>query len=60
VLPSLNAGPGPSPLLRDLVGAGRLGARSGTGFLSWPPGAREAAAQRLAAHVTQQLDRAVP
>jgi 3-hydroxybutyryl-CoA dehydrogenase len=60
VLPSLNADPGPSPLLRDLVAAGRLGVRSGSGFQSWPPGARESAAQRLAAHVTQQLDGAAP
>lgn len=59
VLPSLNAGPGPSPLLRELVAAGRLGARAGSGFLSWPPGAREAAAQRLAAHVTRQLEGAM-
>ena len=55
VLPSLNADPGPSPLLRDLVGAGQLGARTGAGFLSWPPGARESAAQRLAGHIAQQL-----
>lgn len=56
VLPSLNADPGPSALLRELVAAGRLGARTGSGFLSWPPGAREAAAQRLAAHITRQLE----
>jgi 3-hydroxybutyryl-CoA dehydrogenase len=56
VLPSLNRDPEPSPLLRQLVDAGRLGARRGTGFLSWPPGAREAAADRLAAHVTRQLE----
>jgi 3-hydroxybutyryl-CoA dehydrogenase len=55
VLPSLNADPGPSPLLRDLVGAGRLGARTGAGFQSWPPGAHESAAQRLAEHVARQL-----
>jgi 3-hydroxybutyryl-CoA dehydrogenase len=56
VLPSLNADSGPSALLRELVGAGRLGAPTGSGFLTWPPGAREAAAQRLAAHVTRQLE----
>jgi 3-hydroxybutyryl-CoA dehydrogenase len=56
VLPSLNADPGPSPLLHELVAAGRLGARTGSGFGSWPPGARENAAQRLAAHVTRQLE----
>jgi 3-hydroxybutyryl-CoA dehydrogenase len=56
VLPSLNADPGPSPLLRELAGAGRLGARTGAGFFSWPPGARESAAQRLADHVSRQLE----
>jgi 3-hydroxybutyryl-CoA dehydrogenase len=55
VLPSLNADPGPSPLLRDLVAAGQLGARTGGGFRSWPPGARESAAQRLTADVARQL-----
>jgi 3-hydroxybutyryl-CoA dehydrogenase len=56
VLPSLNADPGPSPLLREMVTGGRLGARAGSGFYSWPPGAREAAARRLAAHVTRELE----
>ena len=56
VLPSLNADPGPSPLLRELAAAGRLGARTGSGFGSWPPGSRENAAQRLAEHVTRQLE----
>ena len=56
VLPSLNADPSPSPLLRELVAAGRLGARTGSGFGSWPPGSRENAAQRLAEHVTRQLE----
>jgi 3-hydroxybutyryl-CoA dehydrogenase len=56
VLPSLNTDSGPSPLLRGLVEAGHLGARTGAGFLTWPPGAREAAAQRLAAHITRQLE----
>jgi 3-hydroxybutyryl-CoA dehydrogenase len=56
VLPSLNADPGPSPLLRELVAAGRLGARTGSGFGSWPPGSRDNAAQRLAEHVTRQLE----
>ncbi len=55
VLPSLNRDPHPSPLLRDLVGAGHLGARSGHGFLDWPDGARERTAARLADHITAQL-----
>jgi len=56
VLPSLNADRGPSPLLRELVMAGNLGAPTGHGFFTWPPGARKAAAQRLAEHVTRQLE----
>jgi 3-hydroxybutyryl-CoA dehydrogenase len=56
VLPSLSD-PHPSPLLRELVGRGELGAKSGRGFLDWPPGSRELAAERLAAHVTSQLER---
>jgi 3-hydroxybutyryl-CoA dehydrogenase len=59
VLPSLNADPGPSPLLGELVAGGRLGARTGSGFLSWPPGAREAAAGRLAEHITRQIEGAL-
>jgi 3-hydroxybutyryl-CoA dehydrogenase len=57
VLPSLSTDHGPSPLLRELVAAGQLGARTGSGFFPWPSGAREAAAQRLAAHITTSLRR---
>jgi 3-hydroxybutyryl-CoA dehydrogenase len=56
VLPSLNRAPHPSALLRQKVAVGQLGAKTGKGFLSWPSGAREQAAQRLAAHLRQQLD----
>mgnify|MGYP001192843658 FL=1 len=60
VLPAIDHRPGPSPLLRDLVAAGRLGAKSGSGFLTWEPGDRERAGARLAAHVRSQLtDRAI-
>ncbi|WP_433171405.1 3-hydroxyacyl-CoA dehydrogenase family protein [Actinoallomurus sp. CA-150999] len=55
VLPAINRDPGPSPLLRRLVAAGRLGAKTGEGFLQWGPGERDAAASRLAAHVRTQL-----
>jgi 3-hydroxybutyryl-CoA dehydrogenase len=65
VLPALNRDPHPSPLLRDLVEAGRLGAKTGQGLLRWAPGDRDDAATRLAAHVRRQLsarnrDDAVP
>jgi 3-hydroxybutyryl-CoA dehydrogenase len=55
VLPALDRGTAPSPLLAAHVAAGDLGAKSGRGFLDWPTGAREAAAARLADHVTRQL-----
>jgi 3-hydroxybutyryl-CoA dehydrogenase len=54
VLPSLNRDAGPSSLLRAHVAAGDLGAKTGRGFLAWPPGTREAAARRLRAHVVRQ------
>lgn len=54
-LPQLNSDPNPAQLLREKVKAGQLGAKSGQGFLSWPPGARERAAQRLQEHVEQRL-----
>ncbi|WP_204800764.1 3-hydroxyacyl-CoA dehydrogenase family protein [Mycobacterium riyadhense] len=56
VVPSLNHDPHPSPLLRELVADGQLGARTGRGFLDWPAGAREATAARLAEHIAAQLD----
>lgn len=55
VLPSINRDPHPSPLLQELVAEGKLGAKSGEGFLEWPEGSREAAAARLSAHVSSQL-----
>ena len=56
VLPSLNGDRHAHSHLADLVAAGELGAKSGRGFLTWKPGDREAAAQRLSAHITRQLD----
>jgi 3-hydroxybutyryl-CoA dehydrogenase len=35
VLPAINARPGPSPYLEQLVAAGRLGMKSGAGFHNW-------------------------
>lgn len=55
VIPSLNHDPHPSPLLRELVAVGQLGARTGHGFLDWPAGAREATTARLAQHIAAQL-----
>lgn len=55
VLPSLNRDPHPSPYLEKLVADGHLGAKSGSGFLTWPAGSREAAAARLSTHIQRQL-----
>jgi 3-hydroxybutyryl-CoA dehydrogenase len=55
VLPSINRDPHPSPYLERLVAEGHLGAKTGSGFLVWPDGSREAAAARLSAHVQRQL-----
>jgi 3-hydroxybutyryl-CoA dehydrogenase len=60
VLPTLNRDRAPSPLLGQLIAAGRLGAKSGRGLLDWPAGAREAAARRLDAHVARQLASRTP
>ncbi len=56
VIPNINSDPHPSPLLRELVDAGHLGARTGRGFLDWPHGAREQTAARLAGHISAQLN----
>ena len=58
VLPSINADRHASAYLRELVAQGRLGAKSGQGFLPWPEGRREVAAEQLAAHVAAQVDSA--
>ena len=55
VLPSINSDPHSSPLLRDKVAAGELGAKTGRGFLSWSAGSRDTAAARLAAHISRQV-----
>lgn len=55
ILPLLNNDPQPCGLLRSKVAAGQLGAKSGQGFLSWPPGARERAAARLRHYLERRL-----
>lgn len=56
VIPNINSDSHPNPLLRELVEAGQLGARTGRGFLDWPDGAREETAARLAGHISRQLN----
>ena len=45
VLPAIDATPGPSPYLAQLIQAGRLGMKSGEGFRTWTP--EQQAALRL-------------
>jgi len=55
VIPALNADRDAHPYLAELVAAGDLGAKSGRGFLTWEPGSRDLAAQRLSQHIVRQL-----
>jgi len=55
VLPLLSRQAAPNRVLAELVGHGELGAKTGGGFLPWPPGRRDQTAARLAAHVEGQL-----
>jgi 3-hydroxybutyryl-CoA dehydrogenase len=51
VLADLDNRPNPSPYLRDLVEAGKLGMNSGEGFQSWTPEEAEVIRQRVATHL---------
>ncbi|MEM9630432.1 MAG: 3-hydroxyacyl-CoA dehydrogenase NAD-binding domain-containing protein [Pseudomonadota bacterium] len=51
VLADLDNRPTPSPYLRELVQAGKLGMKSGEGFQSWTPEKAEALRERVAAHL---------
>lgn len=55
VLPSLNRDQEPNALLCRLVAQGDLGAKTGRGFLDWPPHAQQEVTDRLAAHLSGQL-----
>jgi 3-hydroxybutyryl-CoA dehydrogenase len=55
VLPDLDRTPGPLPLLRELVAAGRLGMKAGAGFRNWTEAERAEVHTRLAAHL-QRFD----
>jgi 3-hydroxybutyryl-CoA dehydrogenase len=55
VLPYLDRSTEPNMLLRDLLSAGQLGAKTGRGLLPWPDGAREEARLALASHVVAAL-----
>ena len=55
LFPSLDRDTTPSQNLQNLVADGHLGAKTGSGFLQWEPGDREAAAARLEQHLISQL-----
>jgi 3-hydroxybutyryl-CoA dehydrogenase len=47
VLFDLESRRGPSPYLRGLVAAGKLGVKTGEGFMKWPPGAADQTRARV-------------
>jgi len=51
VLPDLDATPGPSPYLREMVERGDLGMKTGRGFRDWSPGDTDRAQARLLRHL---------
>jgi 3-hydroxybutyryl-CoA dehydrogenase len=51
VLPALDRSTEPSALLDTLIGEGRLGFKSGAGFLEWADGEQAALRERLARHL---------
>lgn len=51
VLADLDSRPAPSPYLRELVEAGKLGMKSGEGFMNWTPEQADEVRQRVAAHL---------
>jgi 3-hydroxybutyryl-CoA dehydrogenase len=51
VLPAIDATPGPSPLLHSLIGAGRLGMKTGHGFRTWTPEQQTQLRRRVLAHL---------
>jgi 3-hydroxybutyryl-CoA dehydrogenase len=50
----LDRTPGPPPLLRDKVKAGKLGMKTGEGMRKWTPEAAEAVRQRLSRFLAEQ------
>jgi 3-hydroxybutyryl-CoA dehydrogenase len=50
----LDGTPGPHPLLREKVQAGKIGMKSGEGFRKWSPESAEAVRQRLSRFLAEQ------
>jgi 3-hydroxybutyryl-CoA dehydrogenase len=51
VLPSIDHTPAPSPYLRRLINAGRLGMKSGEGFRTWTPEQQDALRAKVLTHL---------
>ena len=51
VLPEIDARPGPSPYLEELVASGRLGMKSGEGFRAWTPEQQAELRRRVTEHL---------
>ena len=51
VLPAIDNTAGPSPYLKQLIDAGRLGMKSGEGFRKWSPEQQAALRSRVLAHL---------
>lgn len=59
VLADLDRSPGPSPYLRALVSAGKLGMKTGEGFRRWTAASQTALRERVAAFLKHLNDRGV-
>jgi len=51
VLPSIDHTPGPSPYLKHLINAGRLGMKSGEGFRTWTPEQQDELRAKVLSHL---------
>jgi 3-hydroxybutyryl-CoA dehydrogenase len=51
VLPAIDRTPGPSPYLRQLIDAGKLGMKTGEGFRTWTPQQQDELRARVLAHL---------
>ena len=51
VLPDIESRPGPSPLLEKMIADGKLGMKSGEGFLKWTPEKQAALRKRVFEHL---------
>lgn len=60
LFPSLCRDREPSPLLRQLVEKGDLGAKTGHGFTTWPSGRREAVGARVDEHLIRSTGPGAP